>query len=341
MRILITGGAGFIGFHTARHFHSLGNKITVLDNLSRNGSSLNLRLLQSQTPDIEFIRADITEQEELFAVLENKIFDVVIHLAAQTAVTTSLVNPRSDFESNSIGSLNVLEWARVQKVSPFLIYSSTNKVYGCLRGTNLVEQDSRYSLITLGETNLGIDEMQQLSFKSPYGCSKGYADQAFLDYSESFGIPTVVFRQSCIYGTFQYGVEDQGWAAWMALAALEKRKINIYGNGKQVRDLLFVDDLVLAYENAINNQELVRGNAFNIGGGYKNSMSILEYLEFIGDYLKMPIDYSFLPPRLGDQKYFVSNNDKLMEILGWRPKTTLFDGIPQMVTWIRKNRISL
>ena len=339
MRILITGGAGFIGFHSARHFSSLGNKITILDDLSRPGASFNLQLLLEGSPNIDFIKCDVSIREELFESLGSFTFDVVLHLAAQTAVTTSLVNPSNDFNSNALGSLNILEWARAQKKVPFIVYSSTNKVYGDLYGANLVENESRYSYITEGNQSLGINEEQQLSFKSPYGCSKGYADQAFLDYFESFNVPTVVFRQSCIYGTFQYGVEDQGWVAWMALATLGKKEISIYGNGKQVRDLLFVDDLVQAYEKAINNQTQVQGKAFNIGGGYTNSMSIVEYLDFISDHLKTQIDYSFHPPRLGDQKYFVSDNAKITEVMGWKPNTRATDGIPQMIDWISKNRI--
>lgn len=341
MQILITGGAGFIGFHSARYFMALGYLVTVLDDLSRTGSSLNLQLLLRESPDIKFIKCDVSVRRELFESLDNLTFDVIIHLAAQTAVTTSLINPIRDFTSNAIGSHNILEWARAQKKAPFLIYSSTNKVYGDLQDTKLIESDTCYSYVTQGIQGSGIDESQQLSFRSPYGCSKGYADQAFIDYSESFDIPTVVFRQSCIYGTFQYGVEDQGWVAWMALATLKNKEINIYGNGKQVRDLLYVDDLVLAFENAINSQALVQGQAFNIGGGHTNSVSIIEYLNFISTHLNVQIKYRFHPPRLGDQKYFVSDNAKITEVLGWQPNTPIEDGIPRMIDWISKNRINL
>jgi CDP-paratose 2-epimerase len=337
MKVLITGGAGFIGFHTVRRFSSTGHEVTILDNLSRLGASSNLHMILQESPKVKFINQDISNRIALFRSLDSLTFDVVIHLAAQTAVTTSLIDPLGDFNSNAIGSLNILEWARAQDMAPILIYASTNKVYGSLAGTSLIELDSRYSIVGLKAT--GVDETHQLSLKSPYGCSKGYADQAFLDYFESFDIPTVVFRQSCIYGTFQYGVEDQGWVAWMALAALENRKIRIYGNGKQVRDLLFVDDLIDAYELAIDNIKLVRGKAFNIGGGLLNSVSILEYLEFISDFLNKPVDFDFYDSRVGDQRYFVSENSKLEHFLNWHPKISISNGLPKMISWIQDNRL--
>lgn len=337
MRILVTGGAGFIGLHTCIRFARQGYAVTIIDDLSRIGSEENLKLLVRTIPNLGFIKCDISSKSALDLALKDLVFDCIVHLAAQTAVTTSIMNSRLDFDVNAQGSFNILEWARVQETMPIMIYSSTNKVYGSLHELGLEENSSRYLPVNKLES-LGIDESFQLSFRSPYGCSKGYADQLFIDYSNTYGLKTVVFRQSCIYGTHQFGVEDQGWLAWMALAGLTSHPVTIYGNGKQVRDLLYVDDLVAAFELAITFIDKVSGEVFNIGGGYPNSLSILEYLNLLAE-LKILVAYSFAETRVGDQRYFVSNNNKASLLLGWHPRTPYNDGIPQMVDWIRKYRL--
>ena len=337
MEILVTGGAGFIGMHACIRFARNGFTVTLLDDLSREGSEENLRLLLKIVPGLKFIKCDLSKKSALDEALGDSGFDCILHLAAQTAVTTSVLKPQLDFDVNAIGSFNILEWARKRRVKPIILYSSTNKVYGSLSQLKLVETQSRY--VPAKQTaEMGVDEDFQLSFRSPYGCSKGYADQIFLDYSDSFDMQTVVFRQSCIYGTHQFGVEDQGWLAWMALAGLKNRKITIFGDGKQVRDILFVDDLISAFELAIELIHNVSGQAFNIGGGYSNSLSILEYLEFLKD-LNIHVGFSFAETRIGDQRYFVSSNNKASQLLGWQPNTDFKDGIPQMVSWIRENRL--
>ena len=337
MRVLVTGGAGFIGLHSCMRFASEGFTVTVLDDLSRIGSEENLNLLVSAIPNLNFIKCDISKKADLDLALKDLRFDCILHLAAQTAVTISVTNPQLDFDVNASGSFNILEWARLQETKPILIYSSTNKVYGSLPGLELQENSSRYLPSQITES-LGVDENFQLSFRSPYGCSKGYADQLFLDFFDTYGLRTVVFRQSCIYGTHQFGVEDQGWLAWMAVAGLKNHPVTIFGDGKQVRDVLFVDDLVSAFELAIKSIDRVSGEVFNIGGGYPNSLSILEYLDYLEE-LKVGVTRSFAETRVGDQKYYVSNNDKAALLLGWRPKVRYSDGIPQMVDWIRKYRL--
>ena len=337
MRVLVTGGAGFIGLHSCMRFARQGFTVTVLDDLSRIGSEANLNLLANAIPNLSFIKCDISRKANLDKALKGLVFDCILHLAAQTAVTTSVTNPQLDFDVNALGSFNILEWARLQKTKPMLIYSSTNKVYGSLPELALEENSNRY-LPSQISPSLGIDENFQLSFRSPYGCSKGYADQLFLDFFATYGLKTVVFRQSCIYGTHQFGVEDQGWLAWMALAGLKNQPVTIFGDGKQVRDVLFVDDLVSAFELAINSIDSVSGEVFNIGGGHPNSLSILEYLDFLKE-LEVVVTRSFAETRVGDQKYFVSNNAKAAVSLGWHPNVRYSDGIPQMVDWIRKYRL--
>ena len=331
-KILVTGGAGFIGTNVIKHFHP-GNELVIIDNLSRKGADFNLKYLQSHY-DIEYHPADIsdTQTTQLLADIYPDV-DVVIHLAAQVAVTTSVEKPRHDFAVNAKGTFNILEYARKLRKPPVFIYSSTNKVYGALESIKLAEKPTRYRFKEIK----GIDENCQLDFHSPYGCSKGCADQYVADYARIYKLPTVVFRQSCIYGDHQFGVEDQGWVAWFLIASLLGRKITIYGDGKQVRDLLHVSDLADAYERAIDNIESVRGQVFNLGGGDANSLSLLEFFELIKTEYELDPPLAFSDMRSGDQKIFVSDNRKAMRLLGWKPTVEAKAGIDQLFGWIKNN----
>src|SRR3989344_4817835 len=332
-RILITGGAGFIGINTAAHFLKRGWSVSILDNLSRRGADLNLKWLKKECGKFKFIKADVRYDQK---VLDREVarHDAITHLAAQVAVTTSVADPRTDFETNALGTFNVLEAARKAKTPPIVLYSSTNKVYGDLETLKIKEAKKRYELVTFPN---GVPESQQLDFHSPYGCSKGAADKYVRDYARIYGIPTVVFRQSCIYGPNQFGVEDQGWVAWFIIALLSGRPITLYGNGKQVRDLLHIDDLSSLYERAIEKIAAVRGEAFNIGGGAKNTRSLLEFFDDMREKHDLKQKLPRAPIRPGDQKVFVSDNGKIKKYLDWKPNVRVADGIPALVTWVRNN----
>ena len=255
-RYLITGGAGFIGSNYARRLILSGADVTIFDNLSRGGAENNLTWLEEETgkKSFHFIKGDVRDFEEIKKAAKEK--EVIVHLAAQVAVTTSVENPRYDFEVNAGGTFNVLEAARLNKKQPIVIYASTNKVYGELEDLEIIEEPTRYQFKYLKE---GIDEKRSLDFHSPYGCSKGAGDQYVRDYFRIYDIPTIVFRQSCIYGTRQFGIEDQGWVAWFVIAVIKKHPLKIYGDGKQIRDLLFVEDLLNAYDHAINKIGISKG----------------------------------------------------------------------------------
>lgn len=336
-RILIIGGAGFIGINTARHFIKKSARVTILDNLSRKGSGENLKALERDYPGkFELVQADIvTERDTLDKCVGEA--DVVLHLAAQVAVTTSVENPRNDFEINAVGSFNVAEAVRRSSGRPILIYSSTNKVYGSLPHRSVSEQGNRYKFKDAVLGKYGVSEKEQLDFHSPYGCSKGVADQYVLDYSRVYGLKSVVFRQSCIYGEHQFGVEDQGWVAWFGIAALSGTPIKLYGTGKQVRDILFADDLARLYEAAIEKIDKVNGEAFNIGGGPANTLSLLELLEKLEKKLGKKISYSFSATRVGDQPIFVADIRKIKKKLGWQPRVGVNAGLRKMMRWIEKN----
>lgn len=334
-RILITGGAGFIGINTAAHFLKRGWEVSILDNLSRKGADINLKWLSKEHPErFNLIKADVRYDQK---ILDREVarHDVVTHLAAQVAVTTSIADPRTDFEINALGTFNMLEAARKAKTPPVFLYSSTNKVYGNLEGLKINEKKARYALKDFPN---GVSENQQLDFHSPYGCSKGAADEYVRDYARIYGIPTVVFRQSCIYGPHQLGIEDQGWVAWFVIALLLRRPITLYGNGKQVRDLLNVRDLCALYERAIENVGVVRGHAFNIGGGIKNSRSLSEFFYEIEVRHKLKSALSYAQIRPGDQKVFVSDNSKIKKYLGWEPQVGVQEGVAALVSWVKKNK---
>jgi len=335
VKILITGGAGFIGANAAERFLKQGHDVYVFDNLSRRGTDWNLSMLKKHK-NLTFIKGDTRIYDDLLKVFKkNKDFDVVLHYAAQVAVTTSVTDPREDFEINALGTFNLLEAIRNTKSDPVVIYSSTNKVYGGMTDIKIVEKKGKYAYRDYPK---GISEDRLLDFHSPYGCSKGTADQYMIDYSRIYGLRTVVFRQSCIYGYRQFGIEDQGWVAWFTIAAMLGKTISIYGDGKQVRDVLFIEDLIDAYEAAIKNIDKVKGQAFNIGGGAKNTMSLLELLAFLEKFFGRKIPTKFGPWRPGDQPVFVCDIAKAKKMLNWQPKTSPEQGVEKLYGWVKEHK---
>jgi CDP-paratose 2-epimerase len=332
MKILITGGAGFIGCNWASKLMAMGYTVTILDNLSRKGSRLNLEWLRSQG-NFDFIEADIRNAKVVSEAVYSQ--DAVYHLAGQVAVTTSVENPREDFEINAWGTLNVLEAARLSKSNPIVVYASTNKVYGGMEDVNIREDLSRYYYTDLPN---GISENQPLDFHSPYGCSKGAGDQYVRDYARIYGLRTVVFRQSCIYGVRQFGVEDQGWLAHFVIATAKKQPITIYGDGKQVRDMLWIDDLLNAYSIALAQPDKIAGRIFNIGGGPKYALSIWTELKpKLEELAEHEISTDFKPWRPGDQKVYISDIRKAAKDLGWEPVVSPEEGIKRIWNWVHAN----
>lgn len=333
-KILITGGAGFIGCNVAESFSREGHEIVVFDNLSRRGTEMNLKWLLTNHPGITHQSGDLRKEEDITTCFKDHgPFDIVFHLAGQVAVTTSVDDPKYDFEVNALGTFLLLEAVRNHSPNSIVLYASTNKVYGDLPGSAVVEEDSRYRYRELAK---GIDESASLDFHSPYGCSKGTADQYMIDYARIYGLKTVVFRQSCIYGYRQFGIEDQGWVAWFTLAALTERPITVFGNGKQVRDILFIDDLVSAYRSAITNIETAKGQAYNVGGGNFN-LSLLELLDILEELLGRKIDVTYDDWRPGDQKVFIANTDKAKSSLNWEPKVNTREGLERLSNWMKDN----
>src|SRR5438876_10928648 len=288
MNILITGGCGFIGYNAVARFARLGHRVTILDNLSRTCTSLNRECLERQ-PMVSLVKADVRDRRAVIEVMQSRRFDIVLHLAGQVAVTTSLKDPTNDFEINALGTLNVLEGLRQYLPEAIFLNASTNRVYGKLGGLQITETPTHY---TLADCPDGIAESQPLDFHSPYGCSKGAADQYTIDYARVYGLRTVNFRQSCIYGLRQFGVEDQGWVAWFTIAHELGKPIKVYGNGKQVRDLLFVDDLVECYLKAVACIEQCSGKIYNVGGGASNACSLLELIDHLETLSGQEIKYS-------------------------------------------------
>ena len=329
---LITGGAGFIGTNLAAHYLDRRRRVTILDNLSRPGSAENLAWLLDRYGDrVRVVRADVRELSPALASAVEEA-DVVYHLAAQVAVTTSVLRPVEDFDVNARGTLNVLEAVRCSTSRPVVVYSSTNKVYGQLDDVGIVERDGRYEF---ADARHGIDEARPLDFHSLYGCSKGAADQYVIDYSRIYGLRTLVFRQSCIYGNHQFGVSDQGWISWFALRALERRPVTIYGDGRQVRDVLHVDDLVAAYDAALEGSgRSSASGVFNIGGGPSNTLSLLELVDLLEAKLGYRLEYRFDDWRPGDQKVFVSDIRRAARDLGWAPRVSPAAGIDAMLHWL-------
>jgi CDP-paratose 2-epimerase len=332
---VITGGAGFIGCHAAARFHKAGDHVVVVDNLSRRGADKNIAWLEGQGIT-DFIRADVRDQAAMTQLIgRHADADCVLHLASQVAVTTSVADPRSDFETNALGTLNVLEAVRTAAGGrPAVLYASTNKVYGSMESMRIVERDGRYAYADCPD---GVDEHARLDFHSPYGCSKGCGDQYVLDYARIYGLRTVSLRQSCIYGTRQFGIEDQGWIAWFCVAAASGRPFTIYGDGKQIRDALWVDDLVDCYERALARAGAVSGHAFNVGGGPRNTLSLNELVGKLERAFGRRFDVPYAAGRPGDQRVFVANVSKARKLLGWGPTTPVDEGVDRMLGWIREN----
>ncbi len=336
MKYLIIGGAGFIGSNLSANLISQGEDVVVFDNLSRRGTDHNLTWLKEHYSSLRFKQCDIRDEKQLHnSYHEYGPFDVVVHLAAQVAVTTSVHDPRLDFEMNALGTFNVLETVRSSQDNPVFLYSSTNKVYGGMEQIEIVEKESRYDFLQYPE---GIDEECPLDFHSPYGCSKGCADQYVRDYSRIYELRSVVFRQSAIYGPRQFGVEDQGWAAWFTISAAKNRPFTIYGDGKQVRDLLWVEDLVAAYQCAVDKIDAVQGKIYNIGGGAQHSVSIWrEYGPILEKEIGHPISVSYSDWRPGDQKVCIMDIRKAKKELGWEPKVGIEEGTSRLVRWVKEN----
>lgn len=330
-KILVTGGLGFIGFNSALHFAN-ENEVAVIDDCSRLGVENNIEMLKKA--NIAFSHINMSRFRELRNFYYNFSPDVVIHMAAQVAVTLSIDNPYKDYLANIQGSFNLLELARTGHYKPIILYASTNKVYGGSGNENVSLKGDRYVL----KDQKGYSETTQLSFETPYGCSKGAADQYFIDYFRTYGVPTVTFRQSCIYGPYQFGVEDQGWLAWFAICALFNKPITIYGDGNQVRDVLYIDNLIELYEKSIENIEAVQGEAFNIGGGCENTLSLNEFIKILNEMVGQELKVSYKDWRHGDQRVYISNIDKIEKKLGWKPKTKLKEGLKKFIEWAKSEK---
>jgi CDP-paratose 2-epimerase len=335
VKILITGGAGFIGSNMANTLLSKGHDIVIYDNMSRPGSERNLAWLRAAYGDAaHLLRADVRDANALTEAAVGA--EVLIHLASQVAVTTSVKQPREDFEINALGTFNALEAARAQPMPPIVLYASTNKVYGGMEDVPIVEEPTRYRYRDLPT---GVPVTQPLDLHSPYGCSKGTGDQYVRDYARIYGLRTVVFRQSSIYGPRQFGVEDQGWLAHFVIAVQLGRPIAIYGNGKQVRDMLYVDDLVRAYLLAIEHIDVAAGKIYNVGGGPANTLSIwAETGPLLERLAGRPIPVHYGDWRPGDQPVCVMDITKAEQELGWRLQVGLQDGVERLWNWVRDNR---
>ena len=335
MKWVVTGGAGFIGCHAAARFHKAGHEVVVVDNLSRRGADANLAWLREQGV-AAFVKADIRDARAMTDLFTRHAdADAVLHLAGQVAVTTSVADPRTDFDINALGTLNVLEAVRLAAGGrPALLYSSTNKVYGNLEHVKVVERNGRYAYEDRPE---GVDENEPLDFHSPYGCSKGAGDQYVRDYARIYGMRTVVFRQSCIYGTRQFGIEDQGWVAWFCVAVTTGQPFTIFGDGKQIRDALWVEDLIDVYERAIERIDEVSGEVFNIGGGPRNTISLLELVAKLEKAYGRRLNPPHADWRPGDQRVFVADVRKADRLLGWRPRVETDEGVLRLIGWVKEN----
>lgn len=338
MRLLINGGCGFLGSNLASYGIKEGYDVTVFDNCSRLGASQNLAWLKG-LGNVTFIHGDTRVKNDVETVIKEGQFDAVFHLAGQVAMTTSIMNPYQDFETNTVGTLNVLDSVRKYSPQTAIFFSSTNKVYGDLEAYTYEETDTRYQCV---EFPGGFDESIPLDFRSPYGCSKGAADQYMLDYARIFGVKTVVFRHSSMYGGRQFATSDQGWVGWFVRKALEKKQnreckpFTINGNGKQVRDILHAKDMIRLYYMALENVDKVCGQAFNIGGTMEQSLSLLELFAILEDMLGIEMQYTKLPQRQSDQKVFVADIKKIKEHIGWVPNVSAREGVASMIEWVKQ-----
>ncbi len=333
-RVLVLGGAGFIGSNAADKFLKQGHEVTVFDNFSRIGSPLNAEWLKKNHANVKVVKGDILHDRKLLE--ENvKDKDLVVHMAAQIAMTRAVANPEEDFDINVRGTMHVLEAMRKSKSNATMVFASTNKVYGKLSHIPVEEKQKRYDY---KELKSGVSEEFPLDFNSIYACSKGACDQYVRDYANTYGLHNVVFRQSCIYGPRQFGIEEQGWLSWLTIAALKNKKITLYGNGKQVRDVLFIDDLVNAFELAHKNISRTKGQVYNIGGGPKFTLSLLELLDEIEMHLGKKIPFSYGDWRPGDQYIFVCDISKMKKDTGWEPKVSQKEGVKRLVEWTKENQ---
>lgn len=336
MKLLITGGCGFLGSNLAAQAIIRNDELGVFDNLYREGSVDNLRWLKEQGM-FRFVHGDIRNQNDITRIVQDFKPDAIFHLAGQVAMTTSIANPRMDFEVNVLGTHNLLEAVRLYAPKATIIYSSTNKVYGDLEQYTYGETESRYECI---EKPNGFDEATSLDFHSPYGCSKGAADQYMLDYSRIFGLKTVVFRHSSMYGGRQFATYDQGWIGWFCQKAIEtkngllKEPFTISGTGKQVRDVLHAYDMIRLYFMAVQHIDKAKGHAFNIGGGINNSLSLLELFKLLEYLTDTKLLYTKLTKRASDQRVFVADITKAKNLLGWEPKVPVQEGVKRMVEWV-------
>ncbi len=335
-KFLVTGGAGFIGSNYVHRLLARGEQVTIYDNLSRGGAPRNLEWLK-KTFGAQAFNVIVADVREAASVMEAaKGADVIVHLAGQVTVTTSVTNPREDFEINALGTFNVLEAARASGRQPIFLYASTNKVYGGMEDVEIVEDATRWHYKDLP---FGAAESQPLDFHSPYGCSKGTGDQYVRDYFRIYDLPTVVFRQSCIYGPRQFGIEDQGWLAWMMIAAMTGRTITIYGDGKQVRDVLYVEDLMNGYDAAIEHIDRAKGQVYNMGGGAENVLAVwTEFGPILEKLLGKKIEVARGDWRPGDQRVFYADYRKAERELGWKPEISLEEGIERLFNWVRENK---
>lgn len=339
MNILITGGCGFLGSNLASYGINKKYNITIFDNLSRHGSYSNLLWLK-EIGDFNFIHGDIRNKNDIENIIKQNNFDAIFHLAGQVAMTTSIENPYKDFEINSLGTLNILDSVRKYSQNTHIFYSSTNKVYGDLEQFNYEETDTRY---ICKEYNNGFPENINLEFHSPYGCSKGAADQYMIDFHRIFNIKTTVFRHSSMYGSRQFATYDQGWIGWFCQKAIEKKYnknsiFTISGNGKQVRDILHAKDMIELYYLALENTDKVSGKYYNIGGGMEQSLSLLELFNMLNDILNIKLEYDCKPFRVSDQKVFVADISKINKDINWFPKVKAREGIEEMIYWIENGK---
>jgi len=336
-RILITGGAGFVGSNLVDYLLRNGDaEVVVYDNMSRAGVERNVEWLKSKysgSDRLSFVKADVRDYSQLLKATKDT--DVIYHTAAQVAVTTSLVDPFTDFEVNARGTLNVLEATRELKIDPIIIFTSTNKVYGDLCNVAVEKKKTRYDFKNMKS---GVDEQFPLDPVSPYGCSKCAGDEYILDYYRTYGLRTVVLRMSCIYGPRQFGTEDQGWVAHFIISTMKRRPLTIYGDGKQVRDILYVDDLLKALILAAREIKKTKGQAYNIGGGSKNTISLLEFISKLESLVKRKIKFRFDDWRLGDQRVYYSNISKAKREFGWQPTVSKDEGINKLFDWVLSNR---
>lgn len=334
MKTIITGGAGFIGSNAANYYLKKG-QVVLIDNLSRGGTIKNLKWLKAHG-QIKFLNIDVRETKAIErAFFEHRNANLVLHLAGQTAVTTSVSNPREDFEVNAFGTFNVLEGIRKARIKAPIIYCSTNKVYGGMEDIKILKRGGRY---LFANYPYGISEQRPIDFHSPYGCSKGAAEQYVHDYHRIYGLNTVVFRMSCIYGPRQFGIEDQGWVAWFMIASALNKPLTVYGDGKQVRDVLYIDDLIRAFHLATKNIKRTAGKFYNIGGGHQNILSLHDLLRFIREKRDRQLSFTKKDWRPGDQKVYISDIRQAFKDFGWKPQINSRQGLSLLYQWISENK---